>query len=671
MSGGLHRGLFAGALVLAVALHAQTARDLKVERVAPPLPDKRTRWAVVVGVSRYKYAPPHAQLRFAHRDAEEFARLLRSAEGGAFPSANVRLLTEESATVGGVRAAIHAWLPRSAGPADIVYVFFAGHAVSAERGESYFVAHDSDPQNLHATGISFKEVNDALMNQVRAASVLLFADACHAGGIGWNTDPSVVPAAAHRSLEELGAKDRSFLKLLAARPSEQSFEDERWGGGHGVFTYSVLSALRGAGDQDHDGFVSVSELIDYVSRVVPEQTGARQNPRVAGNFDAAMPVAALPADVRRAPAPPATLRLTGTPGTAIYLDRQFRGSIRPTGDLTIDAAAGAHAISVDLPGNEPFEQPLTLTAGPNAVDLQKSPEFALLRLKAGIRGGNVLGPGGAWEQYRGQTFAPAQAAAAGALIMAALEDTGMECVSDYVQSTTNALKRAMFLRAAEAFASLGTLRPGDTSLPAKALFCQARAHIAANEFPEAIEALDRSLAIDPEFACSHNALGVALSRAGRNGEARAAFETAARLAPAWALPPLQIAQQSINAGDLRGAVPYLESAAKLNPRAAGIYWSLARAHRVLGNAQDFVRAANAAMAIDRNYAPIYSELGLFYESVHDPARAAQAYDSYLLLAPNFADSAEVRKRLGAIRTPAPPRQPPRPPTLRRDSDKKR
>jgi uncharacterized caspase-like protein/Flp pilus assembly protein TadD len=659
--------------VLALSLAAQTVRDLKFERTAPPLPDKRARWAVVVGVSSYKYAPPHAQLKFAHRDAEAFATLLRSSEGGGFPGANVRLLTEESATVGGIRAAIHSWLPRSAGPNDVVYIFFAGHAVAAERGESYFVAHDSDPQNLHATGIAFKEVNDALTSKLRAGTVVLFADACHAGGIGWTSDPTVPGAAAQRSLEALGAADRSFLKLLAARPSEQSFEDERWGGGHGVFTYSVLTGLQGAAERERDGFIRVSELIDYVSRMVPEQTAAKQNPRIAGNFDAAMPIAALPTDVRTQPAAPATLRLQGPPNTAIYIDRQFRGTIRATGDLVIDSVAGTHSISVDLPGNESYEQPLTLAAGQNALDLLKSSEFALLRLKASIRRGNVIGTGGAWEQYRAQTFAPSESAAATALIMAALEDTGMECVSDYVQSTTNALKRPMFLRAAEAFRNLGTLRPGDASLQAKTLFCQGRAHIAVNEIPEAIQALNRSLAIEPEFACSHNALGVALSRAGRHAEARSAFEQAAKLTPAWALPPLQIAQQLINAGDLRGAVPYLENASKLNPKAIGIHWSLARVHRLLGNAQDFVRAANLTLATDRNYAPIYSELGQFYESAGDPVRAAQAFDSYLLLAPNFADSTEVRKRLQAIRSPAatPPKQPTGPPTLRREGERKR
>jgi superkiller protein 3 len=225
----------------------------------------------------------------------------------------------------------------------------------------------------------------------------------------------------------------------------------------------------------------------------------------------------------------------------------------------------------------------------------------------------------------------------------------------------------MFLRAAEAFAKLRMLRPDERSLEAKQHFCQARAQIAAADFAAATESLKRSLAVDPNFACSYNALGVALGRLGRMKEAQSAFETAARLTPVWALPPLQIAQQFIAAGDLRSAVPYLEKAAKLNPRAIGIAWSLARIYRLLGRGPDFLNAANAVVAIDRNYAPIYSELGLYYESVRDNGKAAQAYDNYLTLAPNFADSTEIRRRAQQNRLATQPKAP----TLRREGEVKR
>ena len=97
------------------------------------------------------------------------------------------------------------------------------------------------------------------------------------------------------------------------------------------------------------------------------------------------------------------------------------------------------------------------------------------------------------------------------------------------------------------------------------------------------------------------------------------------------VPPLQIAQQLIAANDLQNAVPYSGTGGKVNPRAVGIHWSLARLYRLLGRGQEFLQLANSTIALDRNYAPIYSELGQYYEATREFAKAAQAYDSYLLL----------------------------------------
>jgi len=70
----------------------------------------------------------------------------------------------------------------------------------------------------------------------------------------------------------------------------------------------------------------------------------------------------------------------------------------------------------------------------------------------------------------------------------------MECVSDYVQFDHQRAEAANVSSLRGSIQSVGTMRPGDASLQAKMLFCQARAHIAASEFPQAIEGLNRSLA---------------------------------------------------------------------------------------------------------------------------------------------------------------------------------
>ena len=637
-------------LLVGGCLVAQGARDLGVEMTAPPLPDQRARWAVVIGVSSYKYAPPAAQLKYAHRDAEEFARFLRSPQGGGLAGSHVRLLTEQNATTGAIRGALGNWLPAVAGPNDVVYLFLAGHAVRGEQNEGYFVAHDADPQNLHATGISFAEINAAIGGRLRASTVVLIADACHAGAIGWAADPAK-PSDLQGALEAIGAPDRNVLKLMASRSREQSFEDARWGGGHGVFTFALLNGLGGAAERTADGVIRAGELLDYVSQVVPEQTAARQNPRVAGSFEGSLPLAVLAERRAVAAFEPATLRVRGAAGTLVYVDNRFHGAVRAAGDLVIEGLRpGTRRLAVDEPGGGSYEHELALAAGVNSLDLETAPELALARLERVIASGNL---DAAWERFRGQAWTEAQRPAAAARMARALEESGQACVADYVQSNTVGLKAGMLQRAASAFRLLETLRPGEPLIRARALFCQARAEIAVGKLAEAEENLRRSLQIDANFACSYNALGVVRQRQNRLAEARAAFDRARQLTPNWALPPLQIAQMLISAGEMARALPYLEEAARLFPKATGIQWSLARLNRVLRRPEAFLAAARATLAADPNYAPIYSELGLFHEANGSMAEAAEAYNAYLTLAPNLVDSNQVRERMQRLRKPVP------------------
>jgi Flp pilus assembly protein TadD len=643
---------------LSVLLCTAQIRDLRVEPASPgnPFNDRGTRWAVVIGISSYQHLPPGAQLRFAHKDAEEFAAFLRSAAGGAIPADHIRLLTNERADLAQIRAALVTWLTQSAGPRDVVYFFLAGHGVLDEHDEGYFVAHDSDPQNLHATALPFKEVDRLLSYLLRAQLVVMVADACHAGRLGWSSYSPDTPSRAGEPIVRIGQGDRSFLKILASSPSERSFEGEQWAGGHGVFTHELLTGLQGEADRDGDHLVSASEATDFVSRLVPAQTNYMQHPRVAGTFDPRVPLA-----ISTAPPPVeprlVTVDVSGPANTNVYLDNVFRGKIRSTGLLRIEALLpGPHAFSADFPDGTTLEGTVTLRADLSRISATEPVNSPLAQLRSHVGAGQVLEPNGAWDFYRSHSFPLAEQAAAAALINGALEDLGQACIGDYVQSTATGLKRAMLQRAVDAYARLQNQRPNDSDIEMRKLFCHGRLLIAEGRFAEAVATLENSLKIDSRFACAYNALGVALSRMNRQKEAHVAFETAARLTPEWALPPFQVASQLIAAGDLPNARPYLEKAVRFNPRAIAMHWSLLHVNRLLGRTADVERQAVDLIRLDPTYAPTYSELGLAYEAAGDLAKALEAYDNYVALAPNFADANEIRSRANRIR--GQPRRPP-------------
>ena len=337
-------------------------------------------------------------------------------------------------------------------------------------------------------------------------------------------------------------------------------------------------------------------------------------------------------------------------GAGVYLDTLFRGSIRPSGDLRIEQLPlGPKRLAVDLPDGQTLDHAVNLTTKPETVDINALSGASLLRLQTLIGHNLILGPGSAWVFFKAEKFADDQKPAAVAMMAAALENVGQDCVGDYVQSTSTALKRVMLLRSAEALDALRQLRPEDRAIEARKTFCQARAQIAAGDFSEAERSLRASLAIDPNFACSHNALGVALTKLGRTSEARVEFEKAVQLTPEWSLPYWQLATQLIAADKVKEALPYLEKAARYNPRSVTVKWTYLRAARVLDRTADVEKLANEIIALDPNYAPTYIELGQYYEERRDYAKASQAYDNYLLLAPNFADSSQVRQHVTHIR----------------------
>jgi tetratricopeptide (TPR) repeat protein len=392
---------------------------------------------------------------------------------------------------------------------------------------------------------------------------------------------------------------------------------------------------------------------------VPEQTRAAQNPRVAGTFEPRLVLALSTLPPEPAAGAAANLSVRGPAGSNIYVDDRFRGAIRPGGELSIAAlGAGVHRISVDVPQEGSFEQQITLRSSTETtLDILQSPAWSLARLDGMVRRGLVLDKGGALELHRATAWNAQQKPMADALLAAGLENTGQDCIGDYVQSTAGGLKRPMLLRSVEAFAQLRKLRPTDRSLAMKEQFCLARAQIAAGDLAAAVGNLQAVVSTDATFACAYNALGVAYGRMGRAQESRSAFDKAIELTPEWGLPYLQVAQALVNAGKTRDAIPYLENAVKYNPRSIQSQWSLLHAYRIANRDADFDRQARQALALDANYAPTYMDIGNYFESHQDYARAAQAYDIYLSLAPNYADSAQVRARSARLREQAGPGRP--------------
>jgi hypothetical protein len=252
--------------------------------VAAPRINKR--WAVVIGISGYN-DPLIEDLEYADADARAIRDFLLSDAAGPFDEENILLLTNERATGQALREALFVFLQQAAWD-DLVLIYFAGHgAPDPQRpGNLYLLPVDAELNALASTGFPMWDVKTALRRQISAERVVVIADACHSAGTSEEMDGNPIGGA----FAELFSPSRR-LTLTAADVNELSFEDARWGGGHGIFTHYILEGLRGAADADGDGIVTFTEVASYVRERVSGETNGRQNPQHTGLGDVPLAIA--------------------------------------------------------------------------------------------------------------------------------------------------------------------------------------------------------------------------------------------------------------------------------------------------------------------------------------------------------------------------------------------
>lgn len=255
------------------------------------------RWAIVVGVSNYRDSRIQS-LRYASEDARAFYKWLISPEGGKYPPANVRLLIDQEATAENIRNALYVWL-KQAIEEDLVTIYIAGHGSPESPDELdnlFLLPYDTQYDKIAATGFPMWDIETALKRFIRAKRVVVIADACHSAGVGQSFDLArragrgikINPVT--RVLQNLTNIGEGVCVLTASDHKQYSQEDRKWGGGHGVFTYFLLTGLKGKADYSKDGRVTLGELIPYVSEKVRRETGSAQCPTVAGQFDPALTI---------------------------------------------------------------------------------------------------------------------------------------------------------------------------------------------------------------------------------------------------------------------------------------------------------------------------------------------------------------------------------------------
>ncbi|HEX2936652.1 MAG TPA: caspase family protein [Bacteroidales bacterium] len=220
----------------------------------------------VFSIGINKYANASMNLNFARSDAESVTKILKDKTSNLFKNIYTYTLVDEQASREKILGTFDQ-ISRVINKEDVFVFFYAGHG-SVNEGTFYFIPAECTglyQQEKLNMAISVKELQEKF-KAINALKQVVFIDACHSG--------SSVDMLAMRGAQEekaLAQLSRSSgIHVMASSESQQQSAEIK-SLGHGVFTYTLLEALKGGADgAPKDTKVTVYELKSYIDDQVPE-----------------------------------------------------------------------------------------------------------------------------------------------------------------------------------------------------------------------------------------------------------------------------------------------------------------------------------------------------------------------------------------------------------------
>lgn len=235
--------------------------------------------AIVIGIEKYQSVPT---ADYANRDASIFVDYATRALG--ISRENIRLLLDDKAGAAEILLTFKNWLPTriKRGSTDI-YVFYSGHGLPSEDGQSLFLLpYEANRDLLERTAISQKEIVDAIQ-RTSPKSVTMFIDSCYSGQS--RTGETLLASARPLAVKaKQSSFPENFTVISASAPDQISSSSPELK--HGIFSYYLMRGMEGEADSNGDKQITVGEMQAYLSEQVPRQAmtmNRNQQPQVVGD----------------------------------------------------------------------------------------------------------------------------------------------------------------------------------------------------------------------------------------------------------------------------------------------------------------------------------------------------------------------------------------------------
>jgi Caspase domain len=235
-------------------------------RQAGPLPAfVRNKFALVIGIGSFQ-DPEIPSLRFAAKDARDFAALLTDPRFGHFSPDHVTLLTDSDATRAGILDALQDIFVK-ANEEDLVLLYVSSHGSPRREagglgGVGYLVTYDTSRAKLWLDAIDYEGFSRQV-SLIRARRKVIFLDTCYSGLAAAGAKALTVEAAGvNAETAGLFVSGEGTYVITSSQGDQRSFESETLHNSY--FTHFLMRALRRT-----DEVPDLREVFTSLTRDVP------------------------------------------------------------------------------------------------------------------------------------------------------------------------------------------------------------------------------------------------------------------------------------------------------------------------------------------------------------------------------------------------------------------
>ena len=174
----------------------------------------------------------------------------------------------------------------------------------------------------------------------------------------------------------------------------------------------------------------------------------------------------------------------------------------------------------------------------------------------------------------------------------------------------------------------------------QSLLAEARDAQSRRDFPQAADAYQRAVELEPSIAELWANLGVMYHESEKHPQAIASFQHAIRLNPSLFVPHLFLGLEYLRSNQPATALPYLETAVRLNANDLQGVRSLGKTHAQLGHSERAIELYWNVVHLDPNQGSAWFDLGTAYlQQLENDAR---------LMTSSYGDSVYVKLRLAEV-----------------------